>query len=148
MTANSCVFCSIPTERLIHSDAVVVAVWDSFPVSPGHALIIPRRHVADWFAATLEEHQALVNTVALVKEAIAAQYRPDGYNLGVNIGPAAGQTVFHLHLHVIPRYAGDVPDPRGGVRWVVPSKARYSELDGASAALQTAALPHGRALIT
>jgi HKD family nuclease/diadenosine tetraphosphate (Ap4A) HIT family hydrolase len=148
MTDNSCAFCSIPAERLIHSDDIVVAMWDAFPVSPGHALIIPRRHVSDWFAATSEEHQALVNSVALVKEAIAARYRPDGYNLGVNIGLAAGQTVSHLHLHVIPRYAGDVPDPRGGVRWVVPSKARSGELDGARVVLHSAALPHGSALIT
>jgi superfamily II DNA or RNA helicase/HKD family nuclease/diadenosine tetraphosphate (Ap4A) HIT family hydrolase len=148
MTSDSCAFCCVPADRLFHSDALVAAFWDAFPVSPGHALIIPRRHVTDWFAATVEEQQALVNAVVPVKEAIEAHYRPDAYNLGVNIGSAAGQTVFHLHLHVIPRYAGDVVDPRGGVRCVVPSRALYADSLEGSTSQSAAVLPHGRALVT
>ena len=98
----------------------MLALWDGFPVSDGHALLVPRRHVADWFDASDEERAELLAAVQVVRAKIEETRRPDGYNIGINVGEAGGQTVFHLHVHVIPRYAGDVPDPRGGVRHVIP----------------------------
>ncbi|MCC7556034.1 MAG: HIT family protein [Methanoculleus marisnigri] len=92
---------------------------------PGHLLIIPYRHVADFFDATDAELAALLALVREAKTLLDGRFRPDGYNVGVNVGEAAGQTVMHLHLHVIPRYAGDVKDPRGGVRGAVPEKRVY-----------------------
>src|SRR5262249_55030966 len=107
------------------SGRLVLGLWDQFPVSPGHALIIPRRHVGSWFEATDEEQGEMIAVVAEARAAIEQIRQPDGYNLGVNIGQAAGQTIPHLHLHVIPRYHGDVSHPRGGVRHVIPKKADY-----------------------
>lgn len=95
-------------------------------MSPGHTLVVTRRHIPDWFSATDEERTAIVHLVEQVKcDLDAASPRPDGYNVGFNAGEAAGQTVMHLHVHVIPRYRGDVPDPRGGIRHVIPSKGNY-----------------------
>ena len=104
----------------------MVGIWDRYPVSPGHALLILRRHVATWFEATLEEQQSLVCTIDAAKAEIELKHSPDGYNIGINVGDAAGQTVQHLHVHVIPRYRGDVRDPRGGVRHVIPGKGNYA----------------------
>ncbi len=102
------------------------AIEDAFPVSPGHCLVITKDLVADWFEATPQQRSAVMSLVAKVKLWIEARYpRPDGYNVGFNAGTAAGQTVMHLHVHVIPRYDGDVPDPRGGVRHVIPGKGNY-----------------------
>ena len=109
----------------IASNALAFAIWDGFPVSPGHALVVPKREVATWFEATEAEQRALMALVTVVKARIEQTHAPDGWNLGVNVGAAAGQTVMHLHLHVIPRYLGDVPDPRGGVRHVVPALGNY-----------------------
>ncbi len=125
MTETACPFCDPPDDRLFHRGRLVFGLWDHFPVSPGHALIIPRRHVASWFEATDEERMELMAAVTDARSAIERAHRPDGYNLGVNIGHAAGQTIFHLHIHVIPRYHGDVAAPRGGVRHVIPTKADY-----------------------
>lgn len=122
---TACPFCPPNPASVCHEDELVVAFWDSFPVSPGHCLVVPRRHVADWWQATPEERAALTEATVSVRALIEQRFRPEGYNIGVNAGGAAGQTIFHLHLHVIPRYPGDVPDPRGGVRWVIPSKANY-----------------------
>ncbi len=122
---SACPFCEVDHERVFHEGAHVSALWDAFPVSEGHALIVPRRHVASWFDASPEEQAELASTIALVRDAIERRHRPDGYNIGVNVGAAAGQTVGHLHVHVIPRYTGDVEDPRGGVRWVLPARAAY-----------------------
>lgn len=96
-------------------------------MSPGHALVTPRRHVAGWFDASPEEQAALMRSLDIARAKILTLYEPDGFNIGINVGEVAGQTVFHLHVHLIPRYRGDVADPRGGVRYVVPSKARYWE---------------------
>jgi len=104
---------------------LVLGLWDGYPVSPGHALIVTRRHVADWFDATDAERTELTAATAVARSRIVEQHRPDGFNIGVNVGDAGGQTVPHLHVHVIPRYAGDVGDPRGGVRYVLPAKANY-----------------------
>ena len=107
------------------SSALSLSFFDGFPVSPGHALIIPRRHVASFFDLTQEERQDMFNMVDEVKRILDDRFHPDGYNIGVNIGEAAGQSIFHVHLHLIPRYSGDVPNPRGGVRGVIPHKQSY-----------------------
>ncbi|MCC5793641.1 MAG: HIT family protein [Chromatiales bacterium] len=125
MTDPSCPFCTIEPARLLHESTAVRILRDGFPVSPGHLLLVPRRHVESWFEATPEEQQALTAAIAVAKALVEREHQPDGYNVGMNLGPAAGQTVMHLHLHVIPRYRGDVADPRGGVRWVLPGRADY-----------------------
>ena len=101
------------------------ALHDGFPVSPGHTLVVPRRHVGSLFDLAPEEQQDIWALVARVRERLNADHQVDGFNVGLNDGPAAGQTVLHAHVHVIPRYEGDLPDPRGGVRWVIPAKADY-----------------------
>ena len=101
------------------------AIRDAFPVSPGHTLLVPRRHVGSLFDLTVVEWVELGQLLAQVRTALQAEFRPDGFNVGINDGTAAGQTVMHLHVHLIPRYRGDRPDPRGGIRWIFPDKARY-----------------------
>ncbi len=120
-------FLLIPPSDWIASNAHAFAIWDRYPVSPGHVLVITRRQVTTWFDASEAEQAALIELVNKVKRYLDTSLdpRPDGYNIGFNAGEAAGQTVMHLHVHVIPRYAGDVDDPRGGVRWVLPAKANY-----------------------
>ena len=92
---------------------------------PGHTLVVPRRHVASIFELTEEEWGAVWSMVGVVRRELADEEVPDGFNIGVNDGTAAGQTIAHAHVHVIPRRTGDVEDPRGGVRWVIPAKVRY-----------------------
>jgi diadenosine tetraphosphate (Ap4A) HIT family hydrolase/HKD family nuclease len=123
-----CPFCSVPAERVVLDDGSVFAIRDAFPVSAGHTLVIPRRHVATWFDATPDEQHAITAAIARVKASLDAELEPppDGYNVGWNVGEAAGQTVMHLHVHVIPRWRGDHPSPRGGVRAVIPGKADYA----------------------
>ena len=117
--------------RIFLETPLIKGLWDAFPVSKHHALLVPQRVVPTWFDASPEEQQALTAAIAETRQVIedkcAAQNEPlpDGYNIGINSGAAAGQTIFHLHVHVIPRYEGDVPDPRGGVRYVIPDKANY-----------------------
>lgn len=106
-------------------NSLAVAFEDGYPVSRGHTLIVPRRHIADYFSLGDDEQAALWALLPAVREILAKIHRPAGFNVGLNVGPAAGQTVGHVHLHVIPRYAGDVLDPRGGVRWVLPERADY-----------------------
>lgn len=119
-------FLARPEADWIASNALAFAIHDAFPATPGHALVIPRRLIPTWFDATAEERQAIFDLVDEVKRQLDAQDAPpDGYNIGVNCGRAAGQTVMHLHVHVIPRYHGDVEDPRGGVRHVIPGKGNY-----------------------
>jgi diadenosine tetraphosphate (Ap4A) HIT family hydrolase len=102
-----------------------VALWDSYPLNPGHVLLVPRRHVASWFGTTGEERDEMLRLADAARMVVLKQHSPDGFNLGINDGAAAGQTVAHVHLHLIPRYCGDMPDPRGGVRWVIPDRAVY-----------------------
>jgi len=119
-------FGDIERERILAEDELFTIAWDRYPVSPGHTLIIVRRVVARFADLTPEEKLRLVHWVDwCVNYMETLEPRPDGFNIGVNDGPAAGQTVGQLHVHVIPRYQGDVPDPRGGVRFVIPEKARY-----------------------
>ncbi len=123
---NYCPFCKVESEReIIASSPLSVAFYDGFPVSPGHALIIPKRHVSSFFDLSQEERQDLLNLANSVKQIVEERYHPDGYNIGVNVGEAAGQSIFHVHMHLIPRYQGDVPNPRGGVRGVIPDKQNY-----------------------
>jgi diadenosine tetraphosphate (Ap4A) HIT family hydrolase len=123
------VFTNKPASERIAENELAFAVWDGFPVNPGHALVVPKREVATWWEATRDEHIAMLALVDEVKAQVEARWSPDGWNLGVNIGEAGGQTVFHLHLHVIPRYQGDVAAPRGGVRGVVPGRRDYGGCD-------------------
>jgi len=121
----SCPFCTLSQERIVEENEHALWIYDGFPVSPGHSLIIPKRHVGSFFEVSTEERLAMLVLLDQAKAAVDDQYHPDAYNIGINDGTAAGQTVPHLHLHLIPRYSADVPDARGGVRWVIPDKADY-----------------------
>ena len=125
MADGDCPFCDPDPDQVFHEDEHLLVLWDRYPVSPGHALLVPRRHVAGWFDASPAEQLAVVAALPVVREKIERVHQPNGWNIGINVGRAAGQTVFHLHVHLIPRYEGDQEDPRGGVRHVVPEKARY-----------------------
>jgi diadenosine tetraphosphate (Ap4A) HIT family hydrolase len=123
--AHPCPFCHLPPERIVMGHALAVAVRDAYPVSPGHTLIIPKRHVRSWFETNPGEQHALLELLANARKDLDREFSPAGYNIGINDGAAAGQTVPHLHIHLIPRFEGDRDDPRGGVRWVIPDKASY-----------------------
>lgn len=120
-----CIFCALPAERVIGQNELAVWIRDGFPVSDGHSLILPRRHIGSFFDATSEERAAMMALLDEARAAVQEAFSPDGFNIGVNDGQAAGQTVPHLHIHLIPRRSGDVPDPRGGVRWVISPRAAY-----------------------
>lgn len=119
------VFLEVPAADWVASNDLAFAFRDRYPVTHGHTLVVTRRVVADWFAATEEERLAVIRLVDTVKAALDEELHPDGYNVGFNAGRDAGQTVMHLHMHVIPRYRGDMDDPRGGVRHVIPSRGNY-----------------------
>lgn len=122
----ACPFCDPAPERLALDGPVVRVLWDLYPVADGHLLIVPRRHVARWSDATPEEQAALTAHVEPARAlARARDAAIEGFNIGWNDGEVAGQTVMHLHVHVIPRRRGDVPDARGGIRWIFPGRARY-----------------------
>lgn len=120
-----CPFCTLPSDRVRWSDDLCLVIRDAFPVSPGHSLVISRRHIGSFFELTAEERVSVLAALDVAKQELDAEFAPAAYNIGINDGPAAGQTVPHLHVHLIPRYEGDMEDPRGGVRWVIPDKARY-----------------------
>jgi diadenosine tetraphosphate (Ap4A) HIT family hydrolase len=120
---SSCPFCE-PGDVLL-DNGLAYAIRDRFPASPGHLLILPKRHVADWFETTAAERLALFELADAARTGLDSELHPDGYNLGINVGEAAGQTIYHVHLHLIPRYRGDVAVPRGGVRAVIPDKQSY-----------------------
>lgn len=122
---NPCPFCDLAPDRILAETVHTVTFRDGFPVSPGHTLIIPKRHVASFFDTTEEERGQLLGAIEQAKRELDGELAPDGYNIGINGGEAAGQTVMHLHLHLIPRFEGDCDDPRGGVRWIIPEKANY-----------------------
>jgi diadenosine tetraphosphate (Ap4A) HIT family hydrolase len=120
-----CPFCQQEPPSQFYEGSLVRGLWDACPASPGHALLVPKRHVSSWFDATADEQAELLSSLAIARQAVEATHRPDGYNIGINVGAAADQSVFHLHIHLIPRYAGDSPDPRGGVRHAVHGKGSY-----------------------
>ena len=109
----------------MHANALGLYIRDAYPVSPGHTLVIPRRHVRSFFDLSSDERAALLALLDEAKLQLDSEFRPAGYNIGINDGPAAGQTIGHLHIHLIPRYSGDQTDPKGGVRWIFPDKADY-----------------------
>ena len=125
MTESTCPFCNPDPSTILAANDHALAFLDGFPVTPGHFLVVPRRHMVSFFEASGEELTGMFDLMAKVREKLLAERSPDGFNIGVNDGPAAGQTVMHLHIHLIPRYAGDTKDPRGGVRWIMPEKAPY-----------------------
>ncbi len=120
-----CAFCELPLERIVLSNQQGVVVRDAYPITQGHTLIIPCRHVGSFFDIDVKERDALLALLEEAKRRLDREFNPDGFNVGINDGPAAGQTVAHLHVHLIPRYNGDRADPRGGVRWIIPEKAKY-----------------------
>jgi diadenosine tetraphosphate (Ap4A) HIT family hydrolase len=124
----ACPFCELPTARIVARNEHGVVIRDAYPVTPGHTLVIPIRHVGSFFELRPDERGALWALLDQAKSDLEiGDDKPDGYNIGINDGPAAGQTVPHLHIHLIPRRSGDLADPRGGVRWVIPEKAAYCE---------------------
>ena len=125
LMSPSCIFCNLSADRIILSDRFAFTIHDGFPVSPGHTLIIPRRHIGSFFKLQSEERQSLLSLLDETKRFLDKEFNPDAYNIGINDGAAAGQTMPHLHVHLIPRYHGDCEDPRGGVRWIFPDKANY-----------------------
>jgi diadenosine tetraphosphate (Ap4A) HIT family hydrolase len=129
MTDPSSPFLDIAQSDWLASNELCFAIADRYPVSPGHALVVPRRLVATWWEATAEEQHALLDLAAEIRELLEDHHRPDGWNLGVNVGEAGGQTVPHLHLHLIPRYIGDVAEPRGGIRNVIPGRGVWRDQD-------------------
>ena len=118
-------FSAVLPSEWIASNRSAFAIWDAFPVAPGHALIVSRRLIADWWEATAGERTDIMELVDAVRAEIEQRHSPRGFNVGFNAGEVAGQTVEHLHVHIIPRYAGDVADPRGGIRNVIPGKGNY-----------------------
>lgn len=125
-TAGDCPFCCLPDDRVLAANAHALAVADAFPVATGHSLVISRRHVVSFFDLDLAEIQAVFELLLVMRRRLDQMYRPSGFNVGVNIGPAAGQTVMHAHVHIIPRFIGDVAEPQGGVRNVIPGRGPYA----------------------
>ena len=123
---GECPFCYPSKEaELIVESAQAFSIFDKYPVNPGHALIIPKRHVSDYFELSFKEQSSCIFMLNKVKEVIQKRFNTDGFNIGLNVGETAGQTVNHVHIHLIPRFMGDVEDPRGGVRGVIPENRMY-----------------------
>ena len=121
---TECIFCNLDRAILAETD-LSLAFPDTFPVSQGHTLVIPKRHMETIWDMTSDEYADVFDLIRKVRDILKAKFDPDGFNVGVNCGEAAGQTVFHAHVHIIPRYVGDVPNPRGGVRNIIPGKGNY-----------------------
>ena len=130
MTVNTqiCPFCQIdPNREIINENELAYSVYDNYPVSNGHSLVIPKRHCSNYFDLTIEEQNACWSMVNKIKEHIESEFKPDGFNIGININEAAGQTILHVHIHIIPRYKGDIDNPEGGVRGVIPDNRLYTQ---------------------
>jgi diadenosine tetraphosphate (Ap4A) HIT family hydrolase len=126
MTAlRPCPFCTLPPARVIGNSEHGLIIRDAYPISVGHTLVVPRRHVGSFFDLSSDERADLLDLLDVAKVNLDRELRPQAYNIGINDGVAAGQTVPHLHIHLIPRYDGDRVDPRGGIRWIIPDKADY-----------------------
>ncbi|MCF0149512.1 MAG: HIT family protein [Clostridium sp.] len=111
-----CIFCNYNEKEKVAENHLAFAIYDNFPVNEGHVLIIPKRHFSSFLEATEEEVLAIYDLIHKVKGILDNKYNPTGYNIGINIGEDAGQTIMHLHVHIIPRYKGDIDNPRGGIR--------------------------------
>lgn len=126
---QDCLFCQFANGEkpvnIFEDFKYCFAIKDQYPVSPGHVLIIPKEHTENWFTAKEEVRFDMIKALDVLKEKLDLEYQPQGYNIGANCGEIAGQTIMHLHLHLIPRYQGDMEDPKGGVRGVIPSKQKY-----------------------
>lgn len=122
---NPCLFCTDPRGVSLTND-LAYSARDSYAVSPGHTVVIPKRHVASFFELSPEEVGACMDLINKEKKLIDQEFKPDGYNIGINVGQAAGQSIFHVHIHIIPRYKGDVENPQGGVRHVIPKMGHYT----------------------
>lgn len=120
-----CIFCERKDKKIIFENEYIYVIYDGFPVNPGHTLIITKRHVSNYFDTTIDEKKSIDEALMLMKTKLDKEFHPDGYNIGINNGLAAGQTIMHLHVHLIPRYQGDIENPRGGVRGVIPQKQSY-----------------------
>ena len=123
---SDCFFCKcLSNKDYILENDYAFAKFDDFPVSNGHIEIIPKRHIKSWWDTTLEEKNDIFSLLDKVKKILDEKYHPDAYNIGMNLGEEAGQSIMHLHVHLIPRYKGDVENPRGGVRGIIPTKQNY-----------------------
>ena len=123
----NCIFCNIEKDRILLEDENCIAFYDKYPVSKGHTLVIHRLHESNYFNLDCKSQTQIWNFVNQVKHFLDQEYAPDGINIGINIGETAGQTIFHSHIHMIPRYAGDLKNPKGGVRGVIPNKMSYHD---------------------
>jgi diadenosine tetraphosphate (Ap4A) HIT family hydrolase len=123
--ASLCPFCTLSSTRIVHANDQAVVIRDAFPVSPGHTLVLPRRHVGSFFELDSLERAAVFGLLGEARLQLDRELQPAAYNIGINDGAAAGQTVPHAHVHLIPRYPGDQADARGGVRWIFPERADY-----------------------
>jgi diadenosine tetraphosphate (Ap4A) HIT family hydrolase len=124
MPIATCIFCNLENDILVENDSSL-AFFDNYPISNGHSLVIPKRHVETLWELTDREYSDCFLAARSVKEILSNQHSPDGFNIGVNCGEAAGQSIWHAHIHVIPRYKGDVPNPKGGIRHIIPLKGFY-----------------------
>lgn len=125
LPTDECVFCHVSPERIIDANDHAIVMLDAFPVSRGHTLVVSRRHVASFFELVESEQLAIFQLLQTARKRLEESCQPGGYNIGVNIGQHAGQTVMHVHVHLIPRYPGDVSSPEGGIRNVIPGKGSY-----------------------
>ena len=144
---DKCPFCLPATGRLAFVGPLTKGIWDAFPVTEGHLLLVPHRHVAAWAELAAEEQAELVADIGRAQSLLQEKFAPDGFNVGFNVGKAGGQTIPHFHIHVIPRRNGDMPDPRGGVRHVIPTKGNYLATAPFEPAKSIVGLPHDRSLI-
>ena len=123
LSNKECIFCQM--KDYILENELAYAIYDKYPVGKGHMLFIPKRHVKNFFDITKEEREAIFELIDEGKKLLDKKYSPDSYNVGINCGEHAGQTIMHVHVHLIPRYIGDMKDPTGGVRGVIPEKMKY-----------------------
>lgn len=120
-----CLFCNRTQFKELSSNKSAYAIYDKYPVLPGHVLIITKRHISSWFDISKEEKLDILAMIDSIKKILDLNFKPDGFNIGINDGIEAGQTILHLHIHLIPRYKNDIQNKKGGIRWINPSKAEY-----------------------
>jgi len=127
MTNKNCLFCDFLSgkHRIILENTAFYARWDNFPVNKGHAEVVPKKHIESFFEMTKKESSQMFEFTREIKKIIDKKFKPDAYNIGINDGEYAGRTIHHLHVHIIPRYKGDVKNPKGGVRNIIPGKGKY-----------------------